>query len=234
ARSGARWLVAAVAIAWLVDGSVAAGSAARVAPWQGLSSFASIGPGVIAPTEVASPWPLRVDGWLLPPWRGRGDVGSFGAFREQYTPAVQTLIRSGQSAALSIALAADRGSSLQRLPALPYARLVPDAGGGPIGLPFERRNGTIVVRAGGLSGTLEVAEQAFPGWRVVRAGACEEVGPGPRGLRTARVSPADATIRFVYRRWRPERVAGWALSLMTAVVLAATARRSLVSRACGR
>lgn len=214
-----------LALAALADGYPYSGAVARAEPWRGLAMPENIyGTGVIGAENVPPPWPQRIQGVFLPPWRCCAEVGEVrSAFPEYFTPTARRTSADSQRA--SVGLVEHRGHKLESIDALPYARLWPAGEDTPRALEFRRTGGTIVARLPqGATGRVEIAEQYFPGWQVRRDGRWVEVTATEGGLLQAEPPVGASEIRFRFQRWRWDRVSGWSLSLIAAFLLAASTR----------
>lgn len=179
---------------------------------------------------MAPPYPFRVAGMFLPPADPDADVSLFCcAYPEYATPAVRNaftpardpavLARAGVGAYVDLG-----GHELNRLTAAPYAVQWAE-GQPPAPRPFTRDGGEIVVRLDGRPGSVRVLEQGFPGWQVLTAEGWRPARLDETGVLRARVEVGQAEVRFRYRPWTPERVAGWLVTLLTAAGLLVLARR---------
>ena len=226
----ARPIAIALALAALVDGFPYSGAALRAAPWRGLvvpdPVDAIHGFGVLATREVPRPWPLRLFGIYLPPWRCCAEVGELhNSYREYFTPLSRPTSMRLVEASVGIALYTD--GRLEPVDGYPYARLWRRRGEAPRVLAFRRGGGAIEVELPHRArGRIEVAEQYFPGWQTDASGSWREVVPSELGLLSVEAPRRRDRVRFRFHRWRWDRAAGWLLSLVTALVLAGIARRA--------
>jgi hypothetical protein len=175
---------------------------------------------------IDPPYALRSTGFLLPPTDPRIDTSYFCcAYPDFQTPQARALsqpprqpdvlIRAG------VGLFARPGTgTLVRLPAAPYAALR-HGRRPPRSQPFTRGGGEIRVRLDGRPGLVTVLEAYFPGWQVLTDQGWREVEPTRTGLLRARVAAGQTEARFRFRRWTRPRVAGWLVTGLTALGLAA-------------
>lgn len=180
---------------------------------------------------MAPPYPFRVAGMFLPPSDSDTDVSLFCcAFPEYATPAVRkaftpardpaVLARAGVGAFVDLG---DREPT--RLRAAPYA-VWWTGGQPPEPRPFTRDGGEIVVRLDGRPGSVQVLEQGFPGWQVLTGDGWTPVEPAGTGVLRATTEAGQTEVRFRYWPWTPARVAGWLVTLATAVSLLVLSRRA--------
>jgi hypothetical protein len=233
ARS-ARPLAALAALAFLADGFALSGAVRRMPPWQGLASFDFAEPTLAAVTPVPAPWPLRVAGSFLPPTAPGaqvgfvaeiGEHGMWPPFREDLTPAAHALIQSGDWATLAVGRIGSSRATLQKVRPLPWARFSPRRSGAAQAVAFERAAGRITVRLPPSGGTLVIAEQYFPGWRVRTGREWREAEAGSDGLMRIRVPRGVRSVELRFDRWRTDRLLGWIASGLTLAFLVTLALR---------
>ena len=238
------WLAPALVVGLLlVDAAPYTGAADWFPPYTGFGSVRHE-PGCGRPRgcwahePLPAPPPARVAGYFLPPDRLDVETGLvWHVFPEYATPAVaRTLLPTttlgvlGRAGAEWLALPEGR----RRLFARPYAFWRPPAASragteplaAPRPLPFSRRAGEIRVALDGRPGRVVVLEQWFPGWQVWTGRAWRAAEPNREGVLVAPVEGGRRELRFRFRRWRADSLAGLALSGLTLAGLAVAARRA--------
>jgi hypothetical protein len=224
--SRARLLALGLALMVVADGFTYSGAVERMERWRGLAAPAPAAgrPGVLTAVEIPEPWPARVFGVFLPPWRGRVDVTEvYNSHPNYYTPTARHTAATREHA--SVGLIAYVDGTLRRPEIWPYARLWRDGATEPAPLDFERVGGRISVHLpANVAGRVEIAEQYFPGWQVRDGDGWREASASDDGLLIARIEPGDTTLRFRFHRWRWDRSLGWLFTAATALALFATSR----------
>jgi hypothetical protein len=223
--SRARFAALLPALLLLAEGFAYLGAVERFAPWSALAAASEVRSGLVRTVEVPEPWPPRILGVFLPPWRGRADVTEvYHAHSNYFTPAARRAALSRTRASIGLISYVD--GTFGRPDATPYARLWRDGATTPNRLDYERAGGRISVHLPvGAVGRVEVSEQYFPGWQVRGGGRWREVTPTADGLLAATIDPGDRTVRFRFHRWRWDRSLGWLLSAVSALALGTAARR---------
>jgi hypothetical protein len=235
AGEGRRWqpLVPGLLAALLLfDAFPYTGAPEWLPAYEGLSFLRQPDPrcgrpwGCWEPVPIDPPYALRAAGLLLPPADPAIDVSYFCcAYPEFETPIARALSSPPRSrqvlvrAGVGIFVGPGR-QILVRLPAEPYAVLRRGRNRSEP-RPFTRAAGEITVEVDGRPGTVTVLEEDFPGWQVLTGKGWQDVRQARSGLLRARVEPGHKEVRFRFRRWTPERVAGWLLTAGTALALLA-------------
>lgn len=225
ARAGgsrrARALVAALALAPLVDGFPHAGAVVKTRLLDGPAAYTTKpGRGFVL-TAIDAPWPLRVSGKFLPPDHPSARTGWTGAYNDYLTPAAWA---NDDLRSRSVGRMTGKRDAIERVEGTyPYARLL--RGARRLPLEFTRGSGSIEVRTAGRPGRLQVAEQAFPGWQVEIAGRWRDVVADDEGWLSATVPAGVERVRFRFDRWRWDRTLGWVVSLAAWLGFGAWRRR---------
>ncbi|MEA2562821.1 MAG: hypothetical protein QOH06_4325 [Acidobacteriota bacterium] len=113
---------------------------------------------------------------------------------------------------------------IEQRPARPYAAWW-NGQGRPEPRRFIRGGGEIAVELDGRPGTVLVLEMYFPGWQALTKDGWREVQPNWEGLLMARVEAGQPVLQLRFHVWTPARLAGFALSLITALALLVLTRR---------
>lgn len=178
------------------------------------------------------PGPFRVAGLFVPPLK----AAPVGLFCCAYTPEYLTSGTLGafspQTDAKVLARAGVRwlaGPPLHEVQgARPYAAWW-NGHGRPEPRRFSRGGGKIAVELDGRPGTVLVLEMFFPGWQTLTKDGWRDLQPSREGLLMAPVEAGQPVLQLRYNIWNPARIAGCALSLLTALSLLALARRERLS-----
>jgi hypothetical protein len=235
AAGGRRWgmlIPGAVAALLVFDAFPYAGAPEWFPAYEGFAYVRKSDPDCGRPggcweaVRIDPPYAVRSSGFLLPPTDPRIDTSYFCcAFPEFQTPEIRALSRNSRQPDVliraGVSVFVRPGSrTLVRLPAIPYATLRHNRGQlRP--QPFTRGGGEIRVRLDGRPGLVVVLEEYFPGWEVLTDEGWKEVRPTRTGLLRTRVTAGQMEARFRFRRWTRPRTAGWLLTGLTVLGLAA-------------
>lgn len=173
---------------------------------------------------AGDPGAFRIAGFFVPP-PGPAPLSLFCcAYTPEYmTPKTEEAFYPAMAppvlARAGVQRVAFPGSGrVEERPARPYA-----AWWGGEGRPeprrFVRGGGEIAVELDGRPGTVLVLEMYFPGWQVLTKEGWREVEPNWEGLLMAPVEAGQQVAQLRFRVWSPARIAGCALSLVTALIL---------------
>ena len=113
---------------------------------------------------------------------------------------------------------------MEQRPARPYAAWW-SGKGQPEPRRFLRGGGEIAVELDGRPGTVLVLEMYFPGWQALTKDGWRDVQPNWEGLLMAPVEAGQPVLQLRFQVWTPARLAGFALSLLTALALLVLTRR---------
>jgi hypothetical protein len=113
---------------------------------------------------------------------------------------------------------------IEQRPARPYAAWW-SGQGRPEPRRFVRGGGEIAVELDGRPGTVLVLEMYFPGWQALTRDGWREVQPNWEGLLMAPVEAGQPVLQLRFHVWTPVRIAGLALSFVTALALLILSRK---------
>lgn len=169
------------------------------------------------------PGPFRVAGLFVPPPKP-APVGLFCCVYtpEYLTPVIQDVFTPG-TGTKGLARAGVKWLALPdsqtELPGVrPYAEWW-NGQGRPEPRRFARGGGKIAVELDGRPGTVLVVEMYFPGWQALTKNGWREIQPSWEGLLIAPVEAGQQVLQLRFNIWNPARIAGCALSLLTALFL---------------
>ncbi|HEX5720836.1 MAG TPA: 6-pyruvoyl-tetrahydropterin synthase-related protein [Thermoanaerobaculia bacterium] len=176
------------------------------------------------------PGPYRIAGMFVPP----PEPAPLALFCCAYTPEYMTpkteeafypAMEPSVLARAGVQWFAFPGTDrIERRPARPYAAWW-SGQGWPEPRRFARGGGEIAVELDGRPGSVVVLEMYFPGWQVLTRNGWREVQPNWEGLLLAPAETGQSVLQLRYHVWTPARIAGVALSLLTALALLVLSRR---------
>jgi hypothetical protein len=169
--------------------------------------------------SVGPPGPFRVAGLFVPPLK----PAPVGLFCCAYTPEYLTPVTQAafypETDTRVLARAGVQWLNVTELQgARPYAGWW-NGHGRPEPRRFARGGGEIAVELDGRPGTVLVLEMYFPGWQALTKDGWREVRPNWEGLLMAPVEAGQQVLQLRFNIWTPARIAGCALSLLTALSL---------------
>ncbi|MFL6197850.1 MAG: 6-pyruvoyl-tetrahydropterin synthase-related protein [Thermoanaerobaculia bacterium] len=176
------------------------------------------------------PGPFRVAGLFVPPLK----PAPVGLFCCAYTPEYMTPVtQEAFYPEMDMKVLTRAGVQWLAMPlvddmrlegARPYAEWS-SGHGRPEPRRFARGGGEIAVELDGRPGKVLVLEMYFPGWQALTKDGWREVQPNWEGLLMAPVEAGQQVLQLRFDIWTPARLAGCALSLLTALSLLVLVRR---------